>query len=700
MKKFLLLIVTFLATSALFAQVIEKTFYFSDYQISQKDNYQVIIFPGTQSSGLPGEPVLPYQTISLLLPPGEAALSIEVIGEMPHEIPGTYALYPQQHVRPLSEGPSGTFIRNEEIYRQQENYPASPAGHLVTQYLNGYGIALSSFTPVIYAPSKGTLSYFGKVTVRIHTASDETAVKAMENLRTTAKTAERLGVLIQNPEMAESYPFKASLKTDYQILIITPSAFSDSFQDLIDMYQGMGMITQVVTTESIGSSMTGQDLPEKIRNYIIQEYQNNGIEFVLLGGDVEYVPYRGFYCTVQSSSVYEDYNIPADLYYSALDGTWDDNGNHIWGEPGEDDLLPDIAVTRFPVSSTTDLEHMIHKSVFYQTSPVDEERQNPLLAGEHLWTDPMTFGGDYLDLLVDEHTDNGYYTHGIPSDENNITTLYDSLISLPDYIWSWSTAQFLNLINSGTSFIHHSGHANQTYVARLNIWDITNSNFSGVNGVDHNYTLMYTHGCLCGAFDESDCIGERMVTIDNFLVGGTFNSRYGWFNEGQTEGPSAHIHREFVSALYNDTTAFKRIGETHMMSKIKTAPWVTAPGQWEPGALRWCFYDCNVFGDPAMEIWTGDPTTGVAESHPGNSLRLYPNPASSYTTLRISDEASMQGELTLTNMLGQTVLHTRISQQDESSNEIRIDLAGLRPGLYHLTLETSAGLKSTKLIIR
>ena len=94
-------------------------------------------------------------------------------------------------------------------------------------------------------------------------------------------------------------------------------------------------------------------------------------------------------------------------------------------------------------------------------------------------------------------------------------------------------------------------------------------------GSTHNYPIVYTHGCLCGAFDENDCIGEAMVLIDNFAVAGAFNSRYGWFNEGQTEGPSAHLHREFVDALYHDKEC--RIGTAHMISKIETSVWVECP---------------------------------------------------------------------------------------------------------------------------
>ena len=105
---------------------------------------------------------------------------------------------------------------------------------------------------------------------------------------------------------------------------------------------------------------------EKIINFILQEYPNNNIEYVLLAGDVEHIPYRGFYCHVQSSSVYEDYNIPSDLYYSALDGNWSNNSNNKWGEIGEDDLLPEIPVARIPASNENDLNNMINKIKSYQ----------------------------------------------------------------------------------------------------------------------------------------------------------------------------------------------------------------------------------------------------------------------------------------------------------------------------------------------
>jgi hypothetical protein len=546
-----------------------------------------------------------------MLPPGESAESIEIIGENETVIPGSFLLYPQQPVQPISKGPSGEFIRNEKVYVQDKTYPDQSSGHLLTQYLNGYAFALSAFTPVRYNPARRTLAYFQKVTVRITTNTDSQSQAALSNLPVTENVVRRVKTFAMNPDMMNLYPQKKAPEQTYQYLIIAPAVFKYEFQPLISLYDGKGIITRVVTTDSISAIGTGWDLKEKIRNFIISQYQNCGIEYVLLAGNPSLVPFRGFYCYVNSGSGYSDSNIPADLYFSGLDGNYDANGNHIYGEIADSaDLLPEIAVARFTVNDTAELRRVIHKSVSYQTNPVLGELSRPLLAGEYLWSNPMTFGGDYMDLLINNRADNGYFTHGIPSSANQIEKLYDTLISAPANIWSWNSSMLLARINQGRSFIHHLGHANSSLMMRLSMSSITNANFSGVNGITHNYPLLYSQGCDCGAFDASGgCIAAKALTISNFIAGGVFNSRYGWFNQGTTDGPSEHLEREFVSAVYNDTLPEKHLGAAHMISKQKTAPWVTMPGEFEPGAQRWCHYDCNVFGDPALEIWTAEPVS-------------------------------------------------------------------------------------------
>ncbi len=609
MKKIILVLLLGFFWTISDAQTIEKTFYFENPEIENIGQYQLINFENTMKTGLNGEPSLPYHAVKLMLPPGFSAESIEITGKNETSLNGRFDLYPKQAARPLSEGPSGEFIKNELLYNSNINYPQEKYGNLSTEYLNGYGIALSTFTPVNYNPLEGTINYFKEVTVRLKIKQDEIALKAIENITSTPKILDAVKAFIQNPEIMDQYPVRRSGSDDYQMMIITKETFENDFQDLIDIYLPRGIIAKVVTVEYIDNNISGQDLQEKIRNYIIREYQGHAVEYILLGGDVEHVPYRGFYCYVQSGSGYQDNNIPADLYYSGLDGTWNDDNDNKWGEIGEDDLLPDVSVARYSFSTLDELNKMIHKTTSYQDSPVTGELTHPLLVGEFAWGDPITWGADYLDLLIGYQNENGYETTGIPEDDD-YETLYDRDAT-------WSSYQLLNKINDGTSFIYHSGHSDWDYNMRLYNSDITNSNFSNVNGIDHNYTFVYSHGCNSGAFDQSDCIAEHMASIDNFLVAGALNSRYGWFNEGQTEGPSAHLNREFVDALYDKKKS--RIGETHKISKIETSPWVNAPGQHEEGALRWCFYDCNIFGDPALGIWCAEPID-ITVSYPDNVM--------------------------------------------------------------------------------
>ncbi len=706
MKKIIVFSLAVLFSCSAFAGIVEKTYHPGNYSLRTNGNFQTITFDQAKLSGIPGEPSLPYLQVALMLPPGESAESIEIIRENEVMIPGAFQLFPKQDVLPLSKRPTGEFLKKESVYSMNKAYPASPAGKLLPQFLNGYGFALSTFTPVSYIPATGQLSYFKDITVRIHTKSDRNAVESLKNISSSKSVLDRVKMLAQNPEMINGYPQAKSPKTNYQYLIITPALYQTGYQDLINYYQSIGIICQVATTESIASGMTGVDLQEKIRKYIIQEYQNSGIEYVLIGGTETVVPSRRTYVVVYYGTggiEEESSDIPADIYYSALDGTWDANLNGIFGEEADNpDLLPDVAVGRFPFTNATELAAMVHKSVSYQSTPVEGEFTKPLLAGEYLYDTPVTLGGDYMKLLVNDHGDNGYFTKGIPSAANSIITLYDTLTgSSSSTYWAWNVSSLVQTINNGTSFIHHLGHANYDYALRMSTWDITNANFSQVDGIHHNYALIYTQGCNCGGFDNASCIASQMLAIDNFAAAGVFNTRFGWFDQGTTDGPSEHLQREFVSALYDNTAPEHHFGTAHMISKIKTAPWIGLPGEFEPGAQRWTHYDCTLLGDPALFIRTENSgTSGVTPKTAEYGVKLYPNPSRGAFYAEISLTRPGDVVLHIETTTGQSAGITRTWKNLESGNQqLVIDPGTLSPGIYFCRFNNGQSELVRKLII-
>jgi hypothetical protein len=687
MRKFAsLLLLSLFLSSFTFAEEIQFTYTFQQPKIIFHTQYQFVSFDGLVQQARIGEPMLPYQAVKVLLPAGEKAVSIMVEFQDESQLDGVLNLLPRQPSSPISKGGSGQFYIDHALYTSKKVYPEPDKYNLRTEILNGHSIAMSSFSPVIYIPGEGRASWFAKAIVTIHTAPFDDSKAVLKNLSDRPGVKETVLNLVDNPDFLSKYP-AAAKKGSLDMLIITPESFMSAFDNLRDYYSSLSLSSDIISPTEIGTIATGIDLQEKIRNYIIERYQEDDIRYVLLGGDIEHVPYRGFYCHVQSSMVYEDDDIPSDLYYASLDGSWNNNGNNLWGEPGEDDLLPEIAVARMPYSTSAEQAKMLNKVYKYQAEPVANELVNSLLAGEHLYDNPLTWGGDYLDLLIGYQDVNGYVTNGItPGLE--IEKMYDRDMG------NWSGSQLRSVINSGKTLIHHSGHSNYNYAMRMYNSDITDANFSGVNGTDHNYCIVYSHGCICGAFDYSDCIGENMLKIQNFAVAIAFNSRYGWFNEGQTEGPSAHLHREFVHSLY--TLGYDRIGETQQHSKIRTAPWVTAPGQWEEGALRWCFYAHNILGDPAMKIHT-DNLTGLADVPVEQAIMsISSNPSLNEITFQLPDDA---GELQLANILsmsGQVVL-----TQDKmgSANLFVIDTSTLKPGLYILEVVTNSQRFAGKFLI-
>jgi hypothetical protein len=581
------------------AQTVEKSYSFSNPKVTALRGYQQIQLDGCMQSAVVGQPSLPWQSVSLLLPQGTEAESIEVELSDFQEIEGNINLFPYQPSRTTNDTGKKDLIINQDIYASKSVYPVENHGIVTTQYKNGYGFAFSSFTPVQYIPSEGKVMMARNANVRVHLKASKTDHTNM--LWGTQEIKNSVMRLAQNPEMIDNYTTKGREVTAYDVLIITSSEFVDGYSEYCNYYNSIGLRNRIALVSDITAQMTGVDNQDKIRNYIIQEYQNNGIMMVVLGGDVNIIPYRGFFCQVQSSSLYESSDIPADLYYSGLDGTWNDNGDGHWGEPGEDDLLPEIGISRMSFQTVDDLAHMVNKTLMYQQNPVLGEFHKVILAGEHLYDNPESNGSDYLELLIGTHSDNGYTTTCYPTNYD-YTKLYEEL-------GSWSPSGLRNAINAGTSYVHHDGHANSTYVAGW--YGISNDDFSGANGTTHNYTFFHSQGCDCGAFDEN-CILERMVKIQNFAVAVIGNSRYGWFNEGQTEGPGCHLEREMTDAQWNDRIGL--LGNAISEGKCMTAPWVTAPGQFEEGALRWNFYDMNVLGDGAVNVWLDEPFTAIVDA--------------------------------------------------------------------------------------
>ena len=594
MKKLSLILVLLAATMFMQAETIEHIYHFSQPVVSAQGEYQQIGFQGCLPSGMVGEPTLPWQSVSLILPQGQEAVSVDVELLDFVELEGSFNLYPGQKPRPISSEEEIPFAKNENLYRSNEAYPTHTFSNVSTQYLNGVAFAFSGFTPVQYVPATGKVSYAQTAIVRIETTASRD--DHSRKLWLTPENEATIKRLAQNENILSTYNKRGREIGGYDMLIITSEDWIPVFGAYMDLYNGKGIRTRIVALEDIYASMEGVDHQEQIRNYIIQEYEDNGIQMVSLGGDVSIVPYRSLFCYAQEG---DQDNLPADMYYACLDGTLNDDGDDRWGEVGEDDLLPELGIGRLPFNNEAQFETIMHKTFSYLQNPVLGEFTSPILGAEHLGDG--YYGSEDMERLIGENNDFDYTTYGYPVDYN-----FKRYYATPTMNWNGSA--FRDVIGTGGQYVNHVGHANTDIVANWNMSTMGDNFFAGNDGINHNYMLFHSHGCICGDFSHA-CILEKMITIETGFVVTTGNSRYGWYMPWG-DGMAAHIHREMIDAYCHDH--IPSVGLALREGKIASAPWVAIPieeGQEENGYLRWNIYCLNVLGDGALCPWFEEPFT-------------------------------------------------------------------------------------------
>lgn len=111
MKKHVLLLALSFLWVIVSAQTVKMTYHFDNPVVSDIQEYKQIHFEGCMQTAIAGNPTLPYYSVSLLLPHGTEAESIEVILSDFVEMDGSYNLFPHQPARPYSKPERTVFMK-------------------------------------------------------------------------------------------------------------------------------------------------------------------------------------------------------------------------------------------------------------------------------------------------------------------------------------------------------------------------------------------------------------------------------------------------------------------------------------------------------------------------------------------------------------------------------------------------------------
>jgi hypothetical protein len=551
-----------------------------------------------------GAPILPVKTARLFVPANERVISIDIGYGTLKTLEGSFVIQHATTPYPLSH--KGPFIADEpdpDIYERNAPHPSSVDRARSPQFLRGAQIVLVDLMPVLYNPVERQLKYYDQLEVRITTQKGKKPdwVRRFRNL-----PQDRKGILrtIENKnDFLNTYPASGQEETtgttsaaegssptagDREYVIITTAGLMGEFQTLANHRAspaGGGYTTHIDNIDNIEANYAGVDRAEKMRNFIIDMYESHGTEYVVLGGDCDgapgshVIPTRGCYA---STSGYTDSNIPSDLYFGCLEGSWNDDGDAYWGESndgeygGDIDWASEVFVGRIPADNPSEAANHISKIIAFETGNNPDQT---LLVGEKLDNQP-TWGGDRME-----------YVHSFMG-STPATRLYDK-------DGTWYKNDILNHINSNLNYwINHLGHSSVTYNMKMSNGDVYSMN-------NTKYLLVYSQGCYSGSIDSryssgsygsTDCFGEAIT--NSYANRGAFayigNSRYGWYNPGSyVYGASNLAHKEFVEAIFHeDKTTI--IGEANQKSKTDLPLY--------SGLYRWIAFETNLLGCPATDL--------------------------------------------------------------------------------------------------
>ena len=339
-------------------------FAFSTPQISQTDDnfIKLEVNGATTTTHTDGAPMLPVRKVVYEFPMGTIIKSIKLEHNdaTTMKLPEGMKILPCPTPLPLnSANVPSSMPMDKKIYESPNYYPEKWFSYSIKVGLNKDNerttFLIVDVYPVRYSPKNDEIIYITDATLKVS---------------------------YQEP----STKFESKVKEQYDLLIISASAYMDEMQRLAEHKESHGIKTKVVCVDDINGE--GRDKQEKIKYYIKDAIENWNIKYVLLVGG-----YRSFFglnrpeLQIPIRYVYlndgaED-GFPSDLYYAdiyhydpehgyAFDN-WDSNGNGRYGEwdwYGYDELdyVPDVHLGRLACRTVWEAKTMVDKIINYENT--------------------------------------------------------------------------------------------------------------------------------------------------------------------------------------------------------------------------------------------------------------------------------------------------------------------------------------------
>jgi hypothetical protein len=690
-----------------------------------------------------GAPNLPCRKVTIALPPGAIVESVDFSGDR-YAI-GSATIEPLLPMLPMSGNEA--FANVMSLYRKKRNeyysydvpYPHALGAVLCRGGIRKYTVVDIACYHFAYRTRSHTLLYTPRITMRIEyrmPAQGSARELFWNSLKDDVTFDSKAETVIYNWEQAKEWYRTGSPKRANGYFIIIPSSLVSSVDSLVSYRQSQGYDVQVITKEYIETNYPGDDLPQKIRNYLRTNLPD--IMYVLLVGfssDMRWrslVPFNN-----DPDSPWNNYEfspIPSDLYYAELTDhdtlSWNSDRDSYYGEVfdenfqlvGDDDpdYHADICVGRIPFSFQSYIQDICNKIIAFDCNTDLGYKTGSLIAGalyyyanEDSQGNQRNDGADYCEALMDDSV----------LDRSNAIYLYEKAGLRPCQYPCTDSLTRTNLIanwqNKGIMYECHHGH-NYLYARKVwytddgdsvpeanEMWWPASLQSNDVYQLDNTHpATSVLRSCLCGNPDVEG-LGSLLLYRGSSSV--ISSSRVCWMTHADAGG----IPHHFFDRLMLDTLASQGIiGDAYDLARTdfmnNTMFWLPA-------------YHYNLFGDPALRQYgrlAGIEETDNCEVRTGEwELMCSPNPFHDKTEIRLLGEWGSgrvgDGEIKIYDVSGRKVRHFILYPCAERSRgasffilpaELEWDGRDengelMAPGVYFCVLKTSDRTARQKILL-
>ena len=639
-------------------------------RIVQTDGMDRIVLPGSRTVFPEGAPDLPGTGTAYVLPQGTELVDARVENAR-YEPMGRYGLATVRVV-PTGEAP-GSYLF-DQAWLEGGVYPEDPVVDFHTGHKTGFVIGSCTMAHYRYDIDTGHLEALvdGELVLE-YAPSNEPTLSLSTMQVETARQA--LRPIVDNPnDLRSRAPMTTDAGKDWAPWIaIGDEEMEDELQPLVDHRATTAGGAEFVSLQYIYDNYTGYDTQEQIRNFLKDGYENHGLVYALIIGDF------GETNRVSKLTTYGNtLNSTADLYYSDLDGTWDGNGNHLYGENTDGlDYYSDIYVGRFSADNPGWVTTMVDKTVAYEDgSDSGEWYETALFCGAVLWPEYSYTGATICNEVADM-LPAGWTAH----------KLYENLSG------SHPNNQ-IDMLNEGAAYFQPTGHGYSNGVFwYYNPSDmITTTNYTGLTNIDM-LPVIHSIACLSGKLSTASLAERLMLAPNGGCVANMFNSDNGW-GSPPGMGPSEYLNYYVAQQLFVEEQY--EIGPTHALGKDA----FRASGGM--AYQNWVLQENNLLGDPALMFVTGQTGVETPEPQTPSAVGLrapFPNPTAGAFSVAYSLPAAANGELAVYDMTGRRVRTIEAGELQVGEHTVHLDDGGLPTGCYNVLLRTDMGTATQRVVV-